>query len=398
MADTVTPNLGLTKPEVGASANSWGNKLNTNFDLLDQKVIRNTAQWTMTLGDGNPASAAGHFIITRYNNSGIPIDNPFVVNRQNGDVTLTAKLNVGGNIIMDPGGQTHILGPGIDIKGDGNITTTNLNCTTGSFSGNMTVAGQITGALVVSTGAISAATSLNGATLNVSGQSNLGPISASAVAVNSLTVAGIPVTPGVASAPTMVVLTAPSGVYVAPTGCRQLHGRMIGGGGGGGARGGGGNGGAGGQTSFASITAVGGGGGLHGTSLGGGGAGGQGGAGGHYRVRGSNGAAAAGTTLGSPQTFVSGGHGGSGPFGGAGASAVNALGVAAAPNSGAGGGGSGSGAGTSSGGGGGSGEYVEFLMNVTSGQNVGYAIGAGGAGVDFGTNGGTGVIILEERY
>jgi len=94
VVDTVTPKLKMIKPEVGASADTWGNKLNGNMDILDQKAIVNTDQWNMTLGDGVANSTEGHFYVSRINNSGVKVDDAISVNRNTGNVYIPNELIV----------------------------------------------------------------------------------------------------------------------------------------------------------------------------------------------------------------------------------------------------------------------------------------------------------------
>jgi microcystin-dependent protein len=130
MADTVTAKLGLTKPEVGASNNTWGTKWNGNADILEAKTVRQTAQWTITPGDDTVGSTAGPWLLTRYGNDGLRIDDPISVNRQSGAVAIP-KINIpfgtvpanppagsismyadsyGNVIVVKPDGSTSFLG------------------------------------------------------------------------------------------------------------------------------------------------------------------------------------------------------------------------------------------------------------------------------------------------
>lgn len=95
MADTTTTNLGLTKPEVGASADTWGTKLNTDLDLVDG-VFAAAGSGTsvgLNVGAGKTIAVAGTLNVTGTLSGGVvaPLASPTFT----GTVTLPATTSIG---------------------------------------------------------------------------------------------------------------------------------------------------------------------------------------------------------------------------------------------------------------------------------------------------------------
>lgn len=198
MAETYSPNLGLTLIGTGDLAGTWGNTTNTNLGtLLEQAIsgyqtqaITDGADTVITIPNGASGVARNMYIectgaLTANRNLIVPASNKiyFVFNNTTGGFAVTVKVSGQTGVSIPNGKKTSLACNGTDIVDAVNyISSLSLG---GAFSvTNLTASGSITaGTTVTATGVITGSGFVPTSTAALS--SGLGSFGGSGVALST---------------------------------------------------------------------------------------------------------------------------------------------------------------------------------------------------------------------